>query len=102
MNLLNLATVGVRLTGIVVIALALVVGASAVVTQIGKGTDRHTETRVEGNYTATTTTVVKGSFNPLSLVPSAAGFAFGLVLILAGRPLARVLTLGIAEQGAVY
>jgi hypothetical protein len=94
MDLLNLATLGVRLVGVAVIALALIVGGNAAVTQISRGGERHMETRVDGNYTTTTTTVVNRSFEPLSLAPSTAGLALGLVLILASRPVARILILG--------
>jgi hypothetical protein len=94
MEILNLATLGVRLVGVAVIALALIVGGSAAITQISRGTERHMETRVDANYRTTTTTVVNRSFEPLSLAPSAAGLALGLVLILGSRPVARILILG--------
>jgi hypothetical protein len=97
MKLLNLATLGVRLTGIAVIVLALIVGGSAAVSQIVGGTERKMETRVDAQFRTTMTTVVNRSFDPLPLAPSAVGLALGLVLILAGRPVARILILGVDE-----
>jgi hypothetical protein len=97
MNVLNLATLGVRLTGVAAIVLALIVGGGAALTQINRGTERHMETRVDAHYTTTTTTVVKRSFDPLSLAPGAAGLVLGLVLIIASRPVARILILGVDE-----
>jgi hypothetical protein len=95
MNILNLATLGVRLTGVAVIALALIVGGSSALTQVGGGTEKKLETRVDDQNTTTTMTVVKRSFDPLPLAPGAAGLALGLVLILASRPVARVVILGV-------
>ena len=99
MKLLNLATLGVRLTGIAVIALALIVGGSAVVTQVARarGTENRRETIANDRSTTITETIVKGSFDPLPLAPSMAGLALGLVLILAGGPVARILILGVDE-----
>ena len=97
MNLLNLATLGVRLIGVAVIALALIVGGSAVVIQIGRGTERQTVTRADAQQTTTTTTIVQRSFDPSLLVPGGAGLALGLALIFGSRPLARVLILGVDE-----
>lgn len=97
MIFLNLATLGVRLIGVAVIALALMVGGSAAVTQISSGTERHSETRVDAQQTTTTTTIVQRSFDPLLLAPGGAGLALGLVLILGSRPVARILILGLDE-----
>ena len=97
MSLLNLATLGVRLIGVAVIALALMVAGTAVVTQISSGIERHSETRVDAQQTTTTTTIVQRSFDPLLLAPGAAGLAFGLMLILGSRPVARILILCLDE-----
>jgi hypothetical protein len=98
MNLLNVATLGVRLTGVAVISLALLLGGNVAVDQIAKGSQSHRETRVEANTTTITTTVTTRSFGPLLLAPVGAGLALGLLLILGSRPIARIVILGFDEQ----
>ena len=97
----NAAMLGVRLTGVAVASLALILGGSAALDQIGKGTESHRETRVDANTTTITATIVKRSFDPLLLAPGGAGLALGLVLILGSRPIARILILGFDEQQVV-
>ena len=80
------------------IAFTLILCGSSVISQISQGTERHAETTVGAQYTTTTTTVVKRSFDPLLLVPGVAGLALGLVFILSSRPIARLLILGV-QQG---
>lgn len=101
MNCFNVAILGVRLTGVTVSSLAVLLGGSAVVDEIAKGTENHRETRVDGNTTTITSTVVKTSFDPLLLAPWGAGLTLGLVLILGSRPIARILIIGLDEQQAV-
>ena len=101
MNLLNVAMLGVRLTGVAVSSLAILLGGSAAVDQLGKGRESSRETRVDANTTTITTTVVKRSVDPLLLAPGGASLALGLVLILGSRPIARILILGFDEQQAV-
>jgi hypothetical protein len=97
MNIVNLATLGVRLIGVAVVAIALIVGGSAAVFEISQGTERRTETKSDRQQTTTTTTIVQRSFDPLLLVPSAAGLALGLLLIFTSGPVARLLILRMDE-----